>query len=249
VFRDCDPFLAFFHLGSGITELPWAYAVLGVVLLGTLVIERFFCKYACPLGAALGILGKVGLTRVQRDAAGCKSCNLCRQRCHAHIDFLSTTQIRDAECNHCLDCVVDCPRPNVLSVRGPRWRFSHPVYAAMLVAGLFGMIGVSKLAGKWQTKPETVSFTGRAGKLEAEAIRGWMTLEDISGGYNIPLDQLYKRGGIPSQVPPTARLNTIAKDYRVQFEPDSLRDVVREFLGGQQKPGAKPGQKKGSCVR
>ena len=61
------------------------------------------------------------------------------------MDFLSTTTIRDAECNHCMDCVVDCPKPNVLTLRGPRWRFSHPMYASMLVLGLarddFSLIG------------------------------------------------------------------------------------------------------------
>jgi len=47
VFREYDPFLAFFHLGTGLDELPYAYAILGVVLIGSLYIERFFCKYAC----------------------------------------------------------------------------------------------------------------------------------------------------------------------------------------------------------
>jgi len=67
LFRDYDPFLAFLHLGKGIDELPWAYAALGLVLIGSLYIERFFCKYACPLGAVLGILGRVGLTKEQRQ--------------------------------------------------------------------------------------------------------------------------------------------------------------------------------------
>ena len=62
VFRDYDPLLAFFHLGKGIDELKWAYLVLGIVLAGSLYIERFFCKYACPMGAALGLLGRIGLT-------------------------------------------------------------------------------------------------------------------------------------------------------------------------------------------
>ena len=56
VFRACDPFLAFFHLGNGFGEMPWAYAALGVVLAGSLWIERSFCKYACPLGAVVGIV-------------------------------------------------------------------------------------------------------------------------------------------------------------------------------------------------
>ncbi|MFB3825163.1 MAG: 4Fe-4S binding protein [Bryobacteraceae bacterium] len=233
VFRNYDPFLAFFHLGKGIDELPWAYAALGVVLLGSLYIERFFCKYACPLGAVLGILGKVGLTKVHREPDGCKSCNICQKKCHAHIDFLSVTTIRDSECNHCMDCVVDCPKPNVLTLRGPRWKFSHPVYAGMLVAGLLGLIGASQLAGKWQTKPAMVSFTDSKGKLEAENIRGWMTLQEISGGYGIPLDRLYREAGIPAQVAPTTAMNRIGSTYNLKFEPEKIREVVSGYVQGK----------------
>jgi len=238
VFRNYDPFLAFFHLGRGVEELPWAYAALGVALLGSLYIERFFCKYACPLGALLGIAGKVGLTKVQRDAEGCNECNLCQKKCHAHVDFLSATIIRSAECNQCMDCVVDCPKPNVLSIRGPRLRFSHSVYALMLVAGLLLFVGTSQLAGKWQTKAAAPSYTNAGGRLDPDSIRGWMTLAEISTAYGLPVDQLCRSAGIPGQVPPSARLNTIARDYRVEFEADKVREVVRSFLAG--KPVAPP---------
>lgn len=244
VFRDYDPFLAFFHLGQGMDELPWAYAALGVVLIGSLWIDRFFCKYACPLGAVLGVLGKLGLTKVHREPEGCKGCNICQKKCPAHIDFLSVTTIRDAECNHCMDCVVECPKPNVLSLRGPRWKFSHPVYALMMVGGLFGLVGVSQLAGKWQTRPDMVSFKNAAGTLDPENIRGWMTLGEISAGYGVPLETLYAAAGIPARVPPAARLNTVARDYKVQFEADKVREVVRGQLTG--KPLAAPREERAS---
>lgn len=233
VFRDYDPFLAFFHFGYGIDELPWAYAILVVVLIGSLWIERFFCKYACPLGAVLGILGRFGLTKIQRDAAACKECNLCQQKCHAHVEFLSGTVIRSAECNQCMDCVVDCPKPAVLSLRGWRWRFSHPVFAAMLVAGLVGLVFVSKAAGKWRTKPELASFTNVAGRLDAGQIRGWMTLNDISSGYQVPLNELYAGLGLPARVSPNTRINRIKAEHKVEFEPERVRDLVDHILAGQ----------------
>jgi ferredoxin len=240
VFRPYDPFLAFFHLGAHVGEMPWAYAALGVVLIGSLWIERFFCKYACPLGAVLSILSKAGITKIQRAPADCKSCNLCQKKCHAHVNFLPATTIRDAECNYCMDCVVDCPKPNVLTLRGPRWRLSHPAYAAMLVAGLFVLIGASQSAGKWQTKPPVVAFTDAQGKPDPENIRGWMTLEEISAGYGVPLIVLYREAGLPARVPGAARLNEIATKYNVKFEPDKVREIVRAHLGGRQAEPAPP---------
>ena len=126
-------------------------------------VHHLFVTCLESAGAVLGILAKVGITRVQRDPADCKSCNLCEQQCFARIDFLSVTEIKSAEYNHCLDCVADCPKPNVLSVGGPRLRFSHQVYASLLVVGLFGMIGVSKATHTWRTKPESLSAKNSAG--------------------------------------------------------------------------------------
>jgi len=230
VFRPYDPFLAFFHLGAGIGEMPFAYAMLAVLLLGSLKYERFFCKYACPLGAVIGILGKVGLTKVVRTDEGCKGCNICQKSCFAHIDFLSTNAIHDAECNHCLDCVVHCPKPNVLALRGAGWSFSHRTYATVLVAGLAGMIAVSQAVGYWRTKPEAVSFTDLAGKPDPDQMRGWMTLADIANGYGIPLEQLYAKAGLPQKVAASTKLNQVAKTYHLDFEPDQMRGVIGAIL-------------------
>jgi polyferredoxin len=233
VFRDYDPFLAFFHLGYHFDELAWAYAALAVVLVGSIYIERFFCKYACPLGAVVGLLGKLGRAKIVRTSDGCKECNICRKVCYAHIDLLSVTEIRDAGCNHCLKCVAACPKPNVLTVRASGFRIPQPVYASVLVIGLFVLIGVSKVAGKWQTKPASLEFTNAAGQLDAEQIRGWMNLQEVSAGYGISLDRLYSSIGLPSQVRSTEALNRIAGEYNVQFNPERVREAVLQFLAGK----------------
>lgn len=244
VFRDYDPFLAFFHLGQGVKEMPWAYAALGVVLLGSLRFDRFFCKYACPLGAVLGILGRFGLTRIRRDESGCKGCNICQKKCFAHVDFLSASTIRDPECNHCLDCVVECPRPNVLTVAGRKRRFSHVTYAAALLGGLFALVGATKLYGSWRTKPAMVSFYNAAGALDPGLIRGWMSLADISAGCNIPLERLRSAAGLPATVDPKLRINKIGETYHLDFEPEKLRQAVTAHLSG--KPAAdRAGERKG----
>lgn len=250
VFRPFDPYLAFFHLGNGLSEMPWAYAVLGVVLVGSLRYERFFCKYACPLGAVISLFSKLGITRIVRHPEECKACNACQRQCFAHVDFLSTTTIRDSDCNHCLDCVTTCPKPNVLVVKGATLRFSHATYAALLVAGLATTIGVSKVSGYWRAKPEAVAFTNSAGKLDSEQMRGWMTLKELSTGYGIPLPELYGRAGLPAAVPPSSKINQIARNYNLTFEPEQMREVIRGFLAGEApkpKPDKKdPGKKKGA---
>lgn len=233
VFRDYDPFLAFFHLGTNVREMPYAYAALVLVLLGSLRYERFFCKYACPLGAVIGIAGKLGLTRVVRSDDGCKSCNVCQKACWAHVDIVHTSVVQDAECNHCLECVAHCPKPQVLSLRGLRFAMTPAVYGLSLIAGLFLFIGAGKVSGHWRTKPETVSFVNASGRLDPGQIRGWMTLGDISGGYGIPLEQLRRAAGLPESVPADVPLNRIATRFHLDFEPEAVRDAVAALLGSR----------------
>jgi hypothetical protein len=92
------------------------------------------------------------------------------------------------------------------------------------------------------------SFTSPAGQLDAQQIRGWMTLADISSGYKIPLSDLYAALGLPARVSPNTRLNRIQAEHKVEFEPEKARDLVDQVLTGKpavslaaaQKPAAKP---------
>jgi hypothetical protein len=77
-----------------------------------------------------------------------------------------------------------------------------------------------------------VGYTNAAGRLDPGQIRGWMTLADISGGYRIPLPALYAAAKLPASVDPATRLNQVAKIYRLDFEPDAIREVVAGFLSG-----------------
>ena len=81
--------------------LLWAIAA--VFLAASVVIPRFYCRYACPLGAALGVLSLISLRRIDR-VEQCEHCNVCEQKCPtgairgATIDF--------HECVRCNICEV-----------------------------------------------------------------------------------------------------------------------------------------------
>ena len=80
-----------------------AYAV--VVLLASAFVYKGFCRFLCPLGAAMAIGGRLRrfdwLTR--RRECG-TPCQMCRRRCR--YDAIETSgAIRYAECFQCLDCV------------------------------------------------------------------------------------------------------------------------------------------------
>ena len=100
---EVEPFKTTFLVG--ITNRAWPYGLFVAFLLGlSIFIERPFCKYLCPLGAALAIPSTFrwyGLKRKQ----DCNSCHACAVGCGAQaID--PDGRIDHRECLHCLDCMI-----------------------------------------------------------------------------------------------------------------------------------------------
>ncbi|MEJ5358098.1 MAG: 4Fe-4S binding protein [Desulfobacterales bacterium] len=67
---------------------------------------RFFCRFLCPLGALLGLLGRFALVRIGRTPEACTGCTLCERACEGACE--PTGRIRTAECVLCLNCLADC---------------------------------------------------------------------------------------------------------------------------------------------
>ncbi len=108
VFRDVDPFHALFEpLTAGFAG---STVVLLITLLASAVIDRPWCKYACPLGALIGLMGRASLVKIERDAASCTSCGLCDRKCPMGVAVSTARRIATTECNNCLTCTEVCPR-------------------------------------------------------------------------------------------------------------------------------------------
>jgi NosR/NirI family nitrite reductase transcriptional regulator len=83
----------------------WPFVLFVVALLvAGLFIERFYCRYLCPLGAALAIPAKLKLFDWLRRRPQCgRECRLCEQKCTVGaIDPLG--RISPNECVLCLRC-------------------------------------------------------------------------------------------------------------------------------------------------
>jgi len=103
VLSEVEPFKTTFLVG--VMNRSWPYGLFVAALLGlSLFIERPYCKYICPLGAALAMPSTFrwfGLKRKQ----DCNSCKACAVGCGAQaID--ANGRIDHRECLHCLDCMV-----------------------------------------------------------------------------------------------------------------------------------------------
>ncbi len=97
-------------------ETPLAVGVLLAFLAASLLVERFWCKYLCPLGALLSVTNKIAPIRVATDKAICTACGRCGAACPMGIEGRAQ-DITSLECIRCLDCVDTCARPDAVSLQ------------------------------------------------------------------------------------------------------------------------------------
>ena len=82
----------------------WKFCVLVVVVVASVFIYRFFCRFICPLGAIYSLFCKISMLGVKLDKEKCIDCGLCIQGCKMDIKHVG-----DHECIQCGECIAVCP--------------------------------------------------------------------------------------------------------------------------------------------
>lgn len=82
----------------------WFVAYVAVLLIVNLFSRKVYCRYVCPLGAALAIPGKARLFDWLKRRKECgQPCQLCAKECEIQA-IHPDGRINANECHYCLDC-------------------------------------------------------------------------------------------------------------------------------------------------
>jgi transcriptional regulator of nitric oxide reductase len=85
----------------------WPYVAYAAgLLLASGVVYKFFCRYLCPFGASLALLGRFRLLNwIPRHVECGAPCQTCRHRCDYQA-IAPSGEVDYQECFQCMDCVV-----------------------------------------------------------------------------------------------------------------------------------------------
>ena len=98
-----SPWVAFAAILAGSIEGIGvvAFVLLGLVVLGMIVRERFFCQFLCPLGAVFSLMPVLGCSEFTRTRAHCaKNCGRCQEACPVDI-WPDADAVVHGECISC----------------------------------------------------------------------------------------------------------------------------------------------------
>lgn len=110
VYQYVEPFWMFTLVG---TTPMWVG--LGVLLVASAFVRNLYCRFLCPLGAALGVLSNLTVFRIRRWSE-CSTCRICQKACE--WGAIQGPKILVTECVRC----DDCERLYADQQKCPHWR-------------------------------------------------------------------------------------------------------------------------------
>ena len=117
ILRGYDPYYAIFS-GLGHGTLGWiTFITLSIIVIGSLFITMFFCRYLCPLGATFDPFSRLGFIKISRNDKLCIRCRMCEDVCLYSIPISDLKKVRHRDCTNCLECIDACQEDDVLNLK------------------------------------------------------------------------------------------------------------------------------------
>jgi len=109
----------------------------------------------------------------------------------------------------------------------------NPIFYGVLVLVVFmGVILGSQAAGVWSTSGK-VDVSGKAiqpSAADVNTIKGWMTLEQVSTTFNVPVDEILTAFNLPADTPASTAMKDLESDT---FDITALRTWLQARQAAQ----------------
>ncbi len=97
IYRYIEPFWMFGFHGSAVM-----WSLLAALLVATVFVRNLYCRFLCPVGAALGLISSVTTVFSIKRWKECTTCKVCEKTCE--WGAIQGPRIVKSECVRCDDC-------------------------------------------------------------------------------------------------------------------------------------------------
>ena len=141
-----DAFAQMPQFSQVISDYALGFLILAFITIGAMFIERFFCKYLCPLGAVLTITSKLRLFKIKKLTDKCGECRVCTNNCPMGIKLYKMEKVNTGECINCLRCTEVCPRRNAQASFNDI-EINSTLAGTIVVAAFVGLYSINNALG------------------------------------------------------------------------------------------------------
>ncbi|MCB5253062.1 MAG: 4Fe-4S binding protein [Candidatus Cloacimonadaceae bacterium] len=116
-------FCPFYTLSRLPTLALGGLITLAIIIIGSIFLQRFWCRFLCPYAALLNLSQKLGelfgipRRKIHRNLERCIDCGLCAKNCPMNLEILNDEYVDSLDCIHCRKCLDACPKPGTISQR------------------------------------------------------------------------------------------------------------------------------------
>lgn len=124
--------------------------VIAGLVLFSLLVSNFWCRFLCPYGALLSIFSFFSPLTVARNTEKCVSCHSCEKACPSQLNITNKEKVSSIECTVCQNCIKTCPR-GALKIQSD-WGGYHLTswqYSCVLLGIFMVGIGIAAITGHW----------------------------------------------------------------------------------------------------
>ncbi|MBK6766468.1 MAG: 4Fe-4S binding protein [bacterium] len=126
--------------------------VIAILMIGSVFVEGFWCRYLCPYGAMLGLVSWASPLKIRRNVETCIDCDRCTKACPSRLPVATKLRIVSPECTGCLKCENVCPIQDCITIAPtPRTKFNAKQFALTVLGIWLAFVLVAKVAGVWNT--------------------------------------------------------------------------------------------------
>ncbi|NNU77145.1 4Fe-4S binding protein [Clostridium estertheticum] len=139
-----DAFAQITNFPQVLSDYTIGVALLLLITIGALFVERFFCRYLCPLGAVFNILSRIGILKIKKPTDKCGKCRLCTNNCSMGLSLYKVQSVCGGDCINCFKCIEACPRSNTkVNVLGEN--VNPQLASSVAIAAMVGLYAVNNL--------------------------------------------------------------------------------------------------------
>ncbi|MFQ5963948.1 MAG: 4Fe-4S binding protein [Candidatus Scalinduaceae bacterium] len=147
----------------------FAAVVILTMLVFSIFNKNYWCRYFCPYGAMIGVIGWASSLRIVRDREKCIDCGKCTKACPVFIVVENKKAVYNCECLTCYDCVNACPVNGALDMKvvGIGKKIHYAVYACLVVGLFVVFMNTARFTGYWYNNITVQEYMYRIAEIDS----------------------------------------------------------------------------------